>query len=75
MTEGSWKQTLLAVPGIGLCLLPKIACPAYWPACAGLLFLGRTRLPDPKCDLSSSDNRGIPAVRCGHARATRSPTA
>lgn len=37
MTERTWKQNLLAVPGIGLSLLPKIACPACWPAYAGLL--------------------------------------
>ena len=33
----TWKQNLLAAPGIGLSLLPKIACPACWPAYAGLL--------------------------------------
>ena len=32
-----WKQNLLAAPGIGVSLLPKIACPACWPAYAGLL--------------------------------------
>jgi mercuric ion transport protein len=37
MMERSWKQNLLAAPGIGLSLLPKIACPACWPAYAGLL--------------------------------------
>jgi len=37
MTERTWKQNLLAVPGVGLSLLPKIACPARWPAYAGLL--------------------------------------
>ena len=37
MTERTWKQTLLAVPGVGFSLLPKIACPACWPAYAGLL--------------------------------------
>jgi hypothetical protein len=37
MMEGTWKQNLLAAPGIGLSLLPKIACPACWPAYAGLL--------------------------------------
>jgi hypothetical protein len=37
MTERTWKQNLLAVPGIGLSLLPKVACPACWPAYAGLL--------------------------------------
>ncbi len=37
MMERTWKQNLLAAPGIGLSLLPKIACPACWPAYAGLL--------------------------------------
>lgn len=39
MTKRTWKQNLLAAPGIGLSLLPKIACPACWPAYAGLLSL------------------------------------
>ena len=33
----TWKQHLLAVPGVGVSLLPKLACPACWPAYAGLL--------------------------------------
>ena len=37
MMERTWKQNLFAAPGIGLSLLPKIACPACWPAYAGLL--------------------------------------
>lgn len=37
MMNRGWKQNLLAVPGVGLSLLPKIACPACWPAYAGLL--------------------------------------
>lgn len=37
MMNRGWKQNLLAAPGIGLSLLPKIACPACWPAYAGLL--------------------------------------
>ncbi len=37
MTNRTWKQNLLAAPVIGLSLLPKIACPACWPAYAGLL--------------------------------------
>ncbi len=43
------KRSLLAMPGIGAALLPKLACPACWPAYAGLLstlglgFLGATR--------------------------------
>ncbi|HUS05407.1 MAG TPA: hypothetical protein VMZ52_03880 [Bryobacteraceae bacterium] len=33
----TWKQTLLTVPGIGVALLPKLACPACWPLYAGIL--------------------------------------
>jgi mercuric ion transport protein len=33
----TWKQTIVALPGIGVSLLPKLACPACWPAYAGLL--------------------------------------
>src|SRR5260370_5381255 len=32
-----WKQGLLALPSVGVSLLPKLACPACWPAYAGLL--------------------------------------
>jgi mercuric ion transport protein len=31
------KQGLLALPGVGVSLLPKLTCPACWPAYAGLL--------------------------------------
>lgn len=37
MMNRGWKQNLLAAPGIALSLLPKIACPACWPAYTGLL--------------------------------------
>jgi len=33
----TWKQSLMAVPGVGVSLLPKLACPLCWPAYAGLL--------------------------------------
>lgn len=33
----AWKQGLLALPGVGVSLLPKLACPVCWPAYAGLL--------------------------------------
>lgn len=33
----TWKQGLLALPGIGVAMLPKLACPLCWPAYAGLL--------------------------------------
>ncbi len=32
-----WKQDLLALPSVGFSMLPKLACPACWPAYAGLL--------------------------------------
>jgi mercuric ion transport protein len=32
-----WKRTLTVLPGIGVSLLPKLACPMCWPAYAGLL--------------------------------------
>jgi len=33
----TWKQGLLALPGVSASMLPKLACPACWPAYAGLL--------------------------------------
>lgn len=33
----AWKQNIFVLPGVGLSLLPKLACPACWPAYAGLL--------------------------------------
>src|ERR1700687_2093766 len=35
--SGNWKQGLLALPGGGVSILPKLAYPACWPAYAGLL--------------------------------------
>lgn len=32
-----WKSSLATVPGIAFAFLPKLACPACWPAYAGLL--------------------------------------
>src|SRR5438105_1033999 len=32
-----WKQSLATIPGVGVSLLPKLACPMCWPAYAGLL--------------------------------------
>src|SRR2546425_10260423 len=31
------RQSVLAFPGIGVALLPKLACPLCWPAYAGVL--------------------------------------
>lgn len=33
----SWKLNLAMLPGIGAAFLPKVACPACWPAYAGFL--------------------------------------
>jgi hypothetical protein len=33
----TWKESLMAIPGVGVSLLPKLACPLCWPAYAGLL--------------------------------------
>lgn len=33
----SWRSNLAMLPGIGFAFLPKIACPACWPAYAGVL--------------------------------------
>lgn len=41
--RGGWTSSLGVVPGIGAALLPKVACPACWPAYAG--FLGSVGLP------------------------------
>jgi hypothetical protein len=35
--NGTWKQSLMTIPGLGVSLLPKLACPLCWPAYAGLL--------------------------------------
>ncbi len=32
-----WRLSLAALPGLAFALLPKLACPACWPAYAGLL--------------------------------------
>ena len=33
----TWKQSLMTLPGVGASILPKLACPACWPAYAALL--------------------------------------
>ncbi|HHH27760.1 MAG TPA: MerC domain-containing protein [Polyangiaceae bacterium] len=33
----SWRRVAAAAPALGVALLPKIACPACWPAYAGVL--------------------------------------
>jgi hypothetical protein len=33
----TWRRTLAVLPAVGVALLPKVACPACWPAYAGAL--------------------------------------
>ncbi len=41
-----WREATSVLPGIGISLLPKVVCPACWPAYAGLLSaLGLTFVP------------------------------
>lgn len=37
MKRATWKKSLAMVPAVAVAALPKIACPACWPAYAGLL--------------------------------------
>lgn len=37
MDKGSWRGRAAILPTIGLALLPKLTCPACWPAYAGVL--------------------------------------
>lgn len=45
----SWRSSLGALPALGAALLPKVACPACWPAYAGILSsLGLTFLMETR---------------------------
>lgn len=33
----TWKRAAVAIPAVGVSLLPKLACPMCWPAYAGAL--------------------------------------
>jgi mercuric ion transport protein len=33
----AWRQTFLAMPGIGVAMLPKLLCPMCWPLYAGIV--------------------------------------
>jgi hypothetical protein len=35
--KSGWRKTLAVLPAVGTALLPKLTCPACWPAYAGLL--------------------------------------
>jgi hypothetical protein len=37
--RSGWRNTLAVLPALGTALLPKLTCPACWPAYAGLLSL------------------------------------
>jgi hypothetical protein len=37
MANRTWKETALAVPGVGMSMLPKVVCPVCSPAYAAML--------------------------------------
>src|SRR4051812_9322628 len=37
MAGRAWRHGFLAAPGIGVALLPKLACPLCWPLYAGIV--------------------------------------
>ena len=37
MSTRMWRQNILALPGVGVSLLPKLICPLCWPAYAGIM--------------------------------------
>lgn len=37
MAARTWREGLLTIPGIGVALLPKLACPLCWPLYAGIV--------------------------------------
>lgn len=37
ITDRRWRNTMAVLPAIGTVLLPKVTCPACWPAYAGVL--------------------------------------
>jgi len=37
MNGSTWKHTLVAVPGVGMSLMPKLICPACWPVYASIV--------------------------------------
>ena len=37
MPNRTWKETALAVPGVGVSMLPKVICPVCSPAYAAVL--------------------------------------
>lgn len=68
----TWRTSLAVVPGIGVALLPKVACPACWPAYAGVLSaVGMGFLLDEKWLLPLSGTFLVLAVA---ALAFRAPT-
>ena len=66
------KRGLLAVPGISVCLLPKLTCPACWPACLlsslGLRFLISTAYLLPLTAGFLVVSLGIMALRAKNRR-------
>jgi mercuric ion transport protein len=72
--HSGWRSSLAMVPGIGVALLPKVACPACWPAYAGVLsslglgFLMESRWLLPLTAVFLAVAIGALAFRAGRRR-------
>src|SRR3954462_8565336 len=78
MMNTTVKQAAAALPGIGFSLLPKMLCPACWPAYAGIVsalglgFLISGKV-SPAADGSLSRHHGFGARVSRHAAAWLRP--
>lgn len=70
MSGATLKRTLVALPGVGVSLLPKLMCPACWPAYAGIGLGPGVGLPRLR-KISSLANRRLPQH---HPRKPRVPS-
>src|SRR5215471_6558131 len=74
MAGRRWKDGLLTVPGIGIALLPKLACPFCWPLYAGIVsslglgFLISTAYLLPITIVFIALTLGVLAFRANHRR-------
>ena len=77
MKVARWKSGLAMAPAIGMSLLPKIACPACWPAYAGFMtsvglgFLIDTTFLFPLTAVFLAAAVGALAFRAGRRRGYR----
>lgn len=51
MSGATLKRTLVALPGVGVSLLPKLMCPACWPAVMSLMPARRSTFTRRSCNV------------------------